>query len=389
MRIHDFFKSVEIHRNQKAVIVNLMQPFRVGSTCQVNGGVRDDITVIFNSQTCEPTKHKADLLKIATHDPMAYHRITCDRLGLPADTSVSLGTAANMNNVVVAHEKFRDLEVVSIATGGVETNAGRAGDSAAYYESNGSFQRITDIEAVEHGTINLILLINKPITKGATYRAVMTATEAKSALLQELNVYSRYSQQLATGTGTDQMAIASRLNGEESLTSTGKHSKLGELIGKASYKAIKETLEFQNQLTPTRQCSVMSHLARFGVTEQDVLNRIAVHLPEHLSVLFNDNFISLDRDPITVASVAGLLNAWDKVTWGILPDSCINELLSLYSAEIASAVSGLYDKHPHYRKLLFNENRSIDTDTLVNLISHSMATGFKDKWKHLDQLPGT
>jgi hypothetical protein len=42
-------------------------------------------------------------------------------------------------------------------------------------------------------------------------RAVMTATEAKAALLQELSVPSRQSPSVATGTGTDHHDIAFQL----------------------------------------------------------------------------------------------------------------------------------------------------------------------------------
>ena len=73
------------------------------------------------------------------------------------------------------------------------------------------------------GTINTILCINKELTHGAMVRSVMMATEAKTAALQELN--SCYSNGFATGTGTDQIAVACTLTEKSPLTSAGKHSK--------------------------------------------------------------------------------------------------------------------------------------------------------------------
>ena len=56
-------------------------------------------------------------------------------------------------------------------------------------------------EADPHaGTINVLLLIDWPLTPAALARDAITLTEAKSAALQELAVSSRSSAGLATGT---------------------------------------------------------------------------------------------------------------------------------------------------------------------------------------------
>ena len=100
-----------------------------------------------------------------------------------------------------------------------------------------------------------MVLINKPLIHRCHGPTIMTATEAKSAALQELAVNSRYSDGLSTGTGTDQIAVAAMQTDETPLTSAGKHAKLGELIGRAVKAAVKKTLANQNNLTPAGQCS--------------------------------------------------------------------------------------------------------------------------------------
>jgi len=86
---------------------------------------------------------------------------------------------------------------------------------------------------------------------GGMARAVITATEAKTAALEDLKVPSTYTKGVqATGTGTDSMIIVSGTSGPK-VTYTGGHSKIGELIGKAVYEAVLEALEKQNGFKKT------------------------------------------------------------------------------------------------------------------------------------------
>ena len=124
---------------------------------------------------------------------------------------------------------FGDLTVVAVCTGGAETNAGRAGDPASVYERDGLYEKVSAEEPVLRGTINTMLFISRELTPAALVDAVMTATEAKTAALQEINVGSRYSDGLATGTGTDQIGIAARLRTGRPLASAGNIRFLGSL----------------------------------------------------------------------------------------------------------------------------------------------------------------
>src|SRR5690606_26978843 len=141
------------------------------------------------------------------------------------------------------------LEVTAIATAGVEINAGRAGDPAAYDE------RYLANEG-ESGTINIILLISAKLTPGALARSLITITEAKTAALQELMIDSRYSSGLATGTGTDGIIAVSNAESDIVLTNAGKHTRLGELIGKTVKDAVKEALFKQAGICANSQHSL-------------------------------------------------------------------------------------------------------------------------------------
>ncbi|MCD6561061.1 MAG: adenosylcobinamide amidohydrolase [Deltaproteobacteria bacterium] len=380
MIIGKFYNGIEVHRSEKIIVVKFLTPHRVISTCRAGGGLRDDLDLIFNHQSCEPTGHTRKVHVQAVHDPAAYLQTICLQNGL-SENCASLGTAANMNCATIKAETFRDLEVVTICTGGVETNAGRAGDPASLYEMGGKFES-TGIEAKEPcGTINIILCINKELTQGAMVRSVMMATEAKTVALQDLNVNSCYSDGLATGTGTDQIAVASRLTSEIPLTGAGKHTKLGELIGRTVKMAVAGALELQNGMTPLSRKSVLKHIERFDADAKAVQEGMSIFLSREQAVLLTDNFNCIDSDPITVAAAAALVHLRDKFIQRILPESCLAEIFTAYGAHLAAAVSGKYDRFILYKNRLPSEKIRLEKSAFLEFIYCCMAMGFEEKWE--------
>ena len=380
MLLGTYYDGVEVHREEKILYARFLVPHRVISTCAAAGGLRDDLAYLYNHQSSEPAGHDHPDHIIAVSDPVAYRALVCGRHGLPEDRCAGLGTAANMRCAVVKEARFRDLVVVAVCTGGVEGNAGRAGDRATVYEHDGVYEQISTEEPVLDGTINTILLINRELTPGAMVCAVMTATEAKTAALQELAVNSRYSNGLATGTGTDQIAVAARLHTGVPLSGAGKHTALGELIGKTVHDAIKGTLSLQDSLTPEGQRSVVRHLERFGASRESLMRSIAAVLPGEKGSLFEKNFGVLESDPLTVAAVVALVHVRDKVEWGILPRECVAELWATYGAQVAAAVSGDYAMLPRYREMLACACHGDTEEDLLHLVEHAVALGFMDKW---------
>lgn len=395
MLIRTFYGGIEIHRQEKIIAVKFLVPHQVISTCRANGGLREDLDLIFNHQSGEPTGHMPESHALAVRQPLVYLRQICRQHEL-SENCASLGTAANMNCAALESEKFHDLEVAAICTGGVETNAGRAGDPAAVYEEGGKFMpvagrsgqnggkkcEVAKAEA-DSGTINIIVCINRKLTPGAMVRAVMTATEAKTGVLQELNINSRYSSGLATGTGTDQIAVAGALTGDPPLTSAGKHSKLGELIGLTVKKAVAGTLRLQNNMSPQSRCSMMVHLERFGAAAKTMEAGIKKYLATDSGELLSKNFACIDRDPITVAAVAALVHMRDKFVWHILPQSCVPEIFSTYGAQLAAAVSGKYDRFVFYKNRLDGRQFSFENGVFLDFIYYCLAMGFTEKWRNI------
>ena len=147
-----------------------------------------------------------------------------------------MATAANMDNLAVVTKEFKPFTVAVLATGGARTNAIRTGvDESSHIEGE-----------EPKGTINIVPLTNALLTDGAMARAIITMTEAKTAALEDLKVPSSYTKSVqATGTGTDSIIVVSGVTGPKA-TYTGGHSKIGEMIGKATYEAVVEALGKQN-----------------------------------------------------------------------------------------------------------------------------------------------
>ena len=376
------YNGVEIHREDKIIYAKFTLPHQVLSTCRVAGGLRNDIDCLYNHQSCEPAGHMHRHTKTAIEDPEGYREMIASRHGLPPGRCTTLGTAANMNNACIETVAFRDMSVTAVCTGGVETNAGRAGDPASYAETANGFEKVLPADTIPGpGTINTMILISKPLIAGAMVRVVMTATEAKTAALQELAVNSRYSTGLATGTGTDQIAIAALQVDTRPLTSAGKHAKLGELIGNSVKQAVKGALALQNSLTPAGQCSAKVHLERFGLTRDSMVDGICRHLSEEAATLLRNNFTAIERDPVTVAAVVALVHLQDKITWGTLPETCRKEVMGAGAAQIACAVCGDYTRMVDFREKLIEKEAEDNRSAVTDMACRALALGFEVKWK--------
>jgi adenosylcobinamide amidohydrolase len=389
MLLKRFFDSAELHRDDKLASVRFLVPFRVLSTCHAHGGFADHLDLVFNHQSCEPVGHIIPALHEAYRQPERYAGALLEGHGLGDAKGACLATAANINTLAIAEEAHRDVAVVALATAGVEGGAARAGDPAAYYEYGGRFETRGDIGPKTAGTINVILLINTPLTEGAMVRAVMTATEAKAALLQELSVPSRQSANIATGTGTDQIAVAAPREGAVPLTGAGHHSVLGELIGKAVMAAIREAVARQNLLVPARQCAVSRLLERFGLDLARLTTAVAAHLDADTTAMLRANGEVIDRDPRTVALAAALIHVHDQVTWGVLPAPVWRDSAIELGASLAAAAAGTPAKLDAYRLALAAALADAAGDGPGEVIPHAMALGLADKWTRTTEMLAT
>jgi len=386
MLVRDFFGLVDLHRDEKFVSLRFRSPFKVISTSAAHGGLREGLDLVFNHQVCEARFHEMPGLLAAHRDAARYSEAMMRRHGLAGSRAAGLGTAADMNTLCLAEASHRDLSVVALATGGVETNAARAGDPASYYEYDGIFEKRGDLGPDAHGTINVIVLINTPVVDGSLVRAVMTATEGKTAALQELSVPSRQSDGLATGTGTDQIAVAAPVSGVAPLTSAGHHSVLGEMIGRTVHDAVKQALGYQNRLTAVAQGSVGRLLERFGMDAVGFSTAVTAALSGDAAALAAENGPAIDHEPLTVAGVAALLHVRDQVTWGMVPPLCWREAAVDHGALIASAAAGLPARMAVFRETLARIVTDEGRDDPPFIAVRAVALGYAEKWRSTEAM---
>ena len=244
----------EVYFYDKSIVICFQGKRKVLSTSLYNGGYHEDFTAVYNYDAKQGAGMPCEMLADNYVDHM---QLISQRLALAPEKVSGMSTAASMENVAVETLKYKELTVTAIVTGGIETNGGRVGDPADYYRPQE--------KPVKYGTINIMLVLDCDLAPGTIARALVTCTEAKTAAIQELLEGSKYSQGLATGSGTDQTMIVCNAESELYLDGAGKHSKLGELIGKAVIAAVKKALAKQSGLTPALQHNAFRRLKRFGV----------------------------------------------------------------------------------------------------------------------------
>ncbi len=262
MLLHQFSNGDELHRHNQALIVRFRDSRGVLSTSPFNGGFRDNLKYVFNHD-CKENGEKHTLLKAGTYEE--HMKLIASELGLDPQYACGLSTAADMENVSIQSETYEDLTVTAAVTGGIDENGGRVGDPADWHETDGVSKHVS-------GTINIMLFIDANLPEGTITRALITCTEAKTAALQELLAPSAYSSGIATGSGTDGTIIVSNPLSPVYLTYAGKHSKLGELIGRTVMKAVKEALYLQTGLNAAQQFNIFSRIKRYGITRQNILD---------------------------------------------------------------------------------------------------------------------
>jgi len=233
------------------------------STCASNGGYRENLSDVYNYDSSHNQTIYSEMKASTLEEHM---KVISREVGLKPDTTIGMCTAAQMESVSIKELSYNEVSVTAIVTGGINVNGGRVGDEASWYEKGDK------IISLIHGTINIILVIDAVLSEGVLAGALMTATEAKVAAIQELLLRSRYSMGIATGSGTDKIIIIANPTAKERQTDAGKHSKLGELIGKTVMAAVKEALDKQTNVNSVTQHSVLNRMERFGVTKESILD---------------------------------------------------------------------------------------------------------------------
>ncbi|MDO5734817.1 MAG: adenosylcobinamide amidohydrolase [Eubacteriales bacterium] len=255
--------------HQTAAILNFQGPRRVLSSSPLNGGIRDDLTTVFNLNM-QAFRTQAEL---RTENYQSELELYARELSLDPEKTTGLGTAAWLERACSASFADDGIFVEARVSGGIERNAVAAGDRAAYAEipdSAGSFRPcLNGAFDPEIGTLNIFLSTNAKLSAGALCKALITLTEAKSMALQDLALASTGSADLASGSGTDGVIIISDLYGPE-LSDCGTHSKFGEMLARAVRLAVRRSILVNTGATTAVMHSILARAGRYGITELEL-----------------------------------------------------------------------------------------------------------------------
>ena len=321
----------EVLKNSGTVLVKF-GPKRNGivSSC-LNGGYTEDLSAVLNHQLSQENIDKYEEGGILGFLNVLSSNFYND-LNLRNDKISGLITSADMDYYSIVCEKYRDIEVMAIATAGVRVNAVSAGDRASYYEINDEYD--FDINEDDDngfsnkpGTINIILLFNSRLSESSLLLAEMIATEAKTVALRDLMAASNYSNDIATGTGTDGIAIFSNLDSENRIENMSTHAKIGELIANAVKAAIKESLAKLQWLTPSYQLNALVRLDRYQYDLDDFYENF---LTDFIDIKNEDDkkafivsLIKVSKNPELVANVSLIIHLLDQYRYGLLSKKTI------------------------------------------------------------------
>ncbi len=249
-----------------------------------------------------------------------------EKVGLDPTTVVAFGTAAHMDNACIKNMVSRNgIRVSSAVTGGVRGNGGRAGDPASFDEAEQEY-------SWKSGTIVIIVAVEAVLSDGAMLDAMLVATQAKSCVLQELQARSLYSHRIATGSGTDQVGIASLAGGEIQISCAGLSSDIGDAIAECVRAALFEALDLQSGMNHRTQCDPYVLLSRMGVSPSRIHD--GLRYPNTMEALLEADS-RLHRDVGTATAVIAALGVVDGVERGELSEPSGMEVIrSLFEGPI-------------------------------------------------------
>jgi adenosylcobinamide hydrolase len=295
-RQFDLASNIRLIIEDNVLAVLSKDDLKVVSSAAYHGGFRK-VKAILNVEVPEgystPNLHA---------DPMPLISASSAKVGVK-DDFVCMITAVKVSNFSLALMKNEEFSVSVAATAGC-TNAETAGENLS--------------DKMIPGTINIIVVVDGNPTESNQVSLVITATEAKTAALNRLDIRSAYSGDLATGTTTDAVVVASTNRGSV-IEYGGPSSKLGQMVSKCVRTVVTEAVLKQDKKLPFR--SVLSRLDERGLSMERMASELSKikSLKASKETLLSTLSQLLKSDPIS--SLMLLESA--KVSWdfekGLIP----------------------------------------------------------------------
>jgi adenosylcobinamide amidohydrolase len=214
-----------VRQERDALIVSFASPARTLSWAVLNGGFCHAHHII--------NHHVSGNNTLFCAQPGPWLERAASGLGLRGNV-VGMATAVEMKHLVRVSMESGVAQVACFTTVGCGNALSVAEPASLTIEE----------PAPTLHTINMILTVEPGLSDTAMVEAIQIATEGRVRALYENGIKSYRSGLLATGTGTDCVAIVSLGDGVERYC--GKHTKLGELIGGAAYASVAKGLALSN-----------------------------------------------------------------------------------------------------------------------------------------------
>ena len=348
MKLNVEIKNISAEIKNQTLVIWSKTPLKILSSALLNGGLIE-ANAIINVQV--PEGSGSDINDMHWSGPAFFLNKIVQGLQLPNGKVVGLMTAADMKNVQVRSEKCDGTALTVFVTAGA-TVAVTAGEPAA--------SKSAQLEKM--GTINVIVLVDGNLTDGCMVEIIKTATEAKTVAIRELDIRSRFSGDLATGTLTDSIAVGCTKKGEPILYA-GTFTVIGELIGKCVREGVKTAIYLQENISANRP--LIERLADRCLSFETIMSQVSErkmssdspeyqHLRKQLESILSDRKIEL--------LVIAALRLDEDLVKGLIPERTVDTISQVSFEEIIQTV--LKCSSVDFSEFAFNKAKPDDESNL-------------------------
>lgn len=344
MKLNVEIENINAKVKNQTLVIWSKTPLKILSSALLNGGLVEANGII-NVQV--PEGSGSDESDMHWSGPEDFLVKAAQELQLPREKVVGLMTAAKMKNVVAFTEKYDGVTLTVFVTAGA-TVAVTAGEPAA--SKSNQLQKI--------GTINIVVIVDGNLTEGCMVEVIKTATEAKTVALRELDIRSRFSGDLATGTLTDSVVVGCTKKGEP-IQYAGTFTILGELIGKCVREGVKTAILKQENISSKRP--LIERLADRRLSIESILSqvsegKITKESPKYLQL--QKQLESILSDGKIASLVIAALRLDEDVVKGLIPEKNANIIDPVSFEEIVQAA--LKCSSNDFLESAFNKSKSED-----------------------------
>lgn len=149
--------------------------------------------------------------------------------------AVCMLTSRDVTQHHIAQAQVEGIDVLAVATVGL-SNAERVGHRVDRSGRDWNRDLAEELRARGYGTINIALRIEMPLSQTGLLEALSIVTQARTTAILEATHRLPDGAGLATGTGTDCIAVAAP---EGEMAYAGLHTALGQAIGQAVLQSVR------------------------------------------------------------------------------------------------------------------------------------------------------